>query len=111
MEVVDTFAPSQETIFALPWPTGSSTLAFPVIDSAFLFNKGWVQVNASTSEVENILNTEYHHAYCHPSGDAQIGEKCRYLYFIYSSLQDATPILCPDIFNSMSISSNLVLYT
>ena len=34
----------------------------------FSLNKGWIYVNASTSKVENLLNTEYH-LYTHPSGD------------------------------------------
>ena len=73
MEVVDTFAPSEETISAVTnW----------LVDSGFSrdrlrlsTNKGWIHVNASTSEVENLLNTEYH-VYSHPSGDTQIGEEC-----------------------------------
>jgi tripeptidyl-peptidase I len=72
MEVVDTFAPSEETISAVTnW----------LVDSGFSrdrlrlsTNKGWIHVNASTSEVENLLNTEYH-VYTHPSGETQIGEE------------------------------------
>ena len=72
MEVVDTFAPSEETISAVTnW----------LVDSGFSrdrlrlsTNKGWIYVNASTSEVENLLNTEYH-VYTHPSGDTRIGEE------------------------------------
>ena len=75
MEVVDIFAPSKETISAVTnW----------LVDSGFSRdrlrlspNKGWILVNASTSEVENLLNTEYHE-YTHPSGDKQIGEECPY---------------------------------
>ena len=72
MEVVETFAPSEETISAVTsW----------LVDSGFSHdrlrlspNKVWIHVNASTSEVENLLNTEYH-VYSHPSGDTQIGEE------------------------------------
>ena len=72
MEVVDIFAPSEETISAVTnW----------LVDSGFSRdrlrlsrNKGWIHVNASTSEVENLLNTEYH-IYSHPSGDTHIGEE------------------------------------
>ena len=74
-EVIDTFAPSEETIAAVTnW----------LIDSGFSrdrlrlsLNKGWIHVNASTFEVENLLRTEYH-VYSHPSGDTQIGEQCHY---------------------------------
>jgi tripeptidyl-peptidase I len=77
MEVVDTFAPSEETISAVTnW----------LVDSGFSrdrprlsANKGWIHLNASTSEVENLLNTEYH-VYTHPSGDTQIGEECPYVH-------------------------------
>ena len=70
-EVVNTFAPSKETVSAVTnW----------LIDSGFSpdrirlsGNKGWIHVNASTSEVENLLHTEYH-VYAHPSGDTQIGK-------------------------------------
>ena len=109
MEVIDTFAPSEETISAVTnW----------LVDSGFSRdrlrlspNKGWIYVNASTSEVENLLNTEYH-LYSHPSGDTQIGEECPYFYLtiLIHSLQDVTTILCRGDFDSTSISSNL-LYT
>ena len=105
MEVVDTFAPSEETI---------SVVTNLLVDSGFSRDRLRLspnKINASTSEVENLLNTEYH-IYSHPSGNTQIGEERPYFYlkiFIHS-LQDATTILCPDIFDRMSISSNL-LYT
>ena len=70
-EVIDLFAPSEEAISAVTtW----------LIDGGFSRDrlrlspsKGWIHVNASTSEVEKLLNTEYH-VYAHPSGDTQIGE-------------------------------------
>ena len=76
MEVVDAFAPSEETISAVTdW----------LVDSGFSrdrlrlsTNKGWIHLNASTSEVENLLNTEYH-VYTHPSGDTRIGEEYPYV--------------------------------
>ena len=77
MEVINAFAPSEETISAVTnW----------LVDSGFFRdqlrlspNKGWIHMNASTSEVENLLNTEYH-VYTHPSGDTQIGEECPYVH-------------------------------
>ena len=72
MEVVDTFAPSEETISAVTnWLVDSGISRDRLRLSA---NKGWIHVNASTSEVECLLNTEYH-VYSHPSGDTQIGEE------------------------------------
>ena len=77
MEVVNTFAPSEETISAVTnW----------LVDAGFSrdrlrlsTNKGWIYLNASTSEVENLLNAEYH-VYTHPSGDTQIGERFPYFF-------------------------------
>ena len=72
MEVVDTFAPSEETISAVTnWLVDSGFSRDRLRLSA---NKGWIHVNASTSEVENLLNAEYN-VYTHPSGDKQIGEE------------------------------------
>jgi tripeptidyl-peptidase-1 len=72
MEVVETFAPSEETIFAVTsWLVDSGFSRDRLRLSA---SKGWIHVNASASEVENLLNTEYH-VYTHPSGDTQIGEE------------------------------------
>jgi hypothetical protein len=77
VEVVDIFAPSEETISAVTnW----------LVDFGFSRdrlrlspNKGWIHLNASTSEVENLLNTEYH-VYSHSSGDTQIGAECPYVH-------------------------------
>ena len=106
MEVVDTFAPSEETISAVTnWLVDSGFSRDRLRLSA---NKGWIYLNASTSEVENLLNTEYH-VYIHPSGDTQIGEEsCPYPYDFIHGFQGATTILCQDISNSTSISSNLL---
>jgi tripeptidyl-peptidase I len=80
MEIIDTFAPtsSQETMI--------SVVTNWLVDSGFSrdrlrlsANKGWIHLNASTSEVENLLNAEYH-VYVHPSGDTQIGEECPFAH-------------------------------
>ena len=71
MEVTDAFAPTQETISAVTnWLVDSGFSRDRLRLSA---SKGWIHVNATTSEVENLLNTEYH-VYTHPSGESQIGE-------------------------------------
>lgn len=69
-EIVDTFAPSDETITVVTkW----------LIDSGFApdrlrlsANKGWISIEATTFEVEDLLNAEYH-VYNHTSGDQQFG--------------------------------------
>ena len=77
MEVIDIFAPSEETISAVTnWLADSGFSRDRLRLSA---NKGWIHLNASTSEVENLLNTEYH-VYTHHSGDTQIGEDCLYVH-------------------------------
>ena len=76
MEVIDAFAPSEETVSAVTnWLVDSG---FPRDRLRLSANKGWIHLNASTSEVESLLNTEYH-VYTHPSGDTQIGEECFYV--------------------------------
>jgi tripeptidyl-peptidase-1 len=77
IEVVDTFAPSEETISAVTnWLIVSGLSRDRLRLSP---NKGWIHLNASTSEVENLLNAEYH-VYTHPSGETQIGEECTYVH-------------------------------
>jgi tripeptidyl-peptidase I len=72
-EVIDAFAPSEETFSAvLTWLIDSG---FSRDRLRFSRNKGWIHVNASTFEVEHLLHTEYH-VYAHPSGDIQIGKQC-----------------------------------
>lgn len=75
-EVVDTFAPSEDTITAVTeW----------LIESGFererlrlAPNKAWIHLNATTLEVEELLKAEYH-VYTHSSGDEQFGEWYFYL--------------------------------
>jgi tripeptidyl-peptidase-1 len=70
-EVVDLFAPSEETISAVAnWLADSG---FPRDRLRLSSNKGWISMNATVSEVENLLNAEYH-VYTHPSGDTQFGK-------------------------------------
>jgi tripeptidyl-peptidase-1 len=72
-EVIEAFAPSEETITSVTnWLIDSGISRDRLRLSA---DKGWIRVNALTSEVENLLNTEYH-VYAHSSGDLQIGEQC-----------------------------------
>ncbi|KAF8194206.1 Pro-kumamolisin, activation domain-containing protein [Pholiota molesta] len=69
-EIVDLFAPSDETISAVTnW----------LVDAGFSReklrlsgNKGWISLDATTSQVEDLLKTEYH-VWEHPSGDQQFG--------------------------------------
>ncbi|TFK40519.1 Pro-kumamolisin, activation domain-containing protein [Crucibulum laeve] len=69
-EIVDTFAPSGETIAAVTeWLVDSG---FSRDRLSLTGNKGWIQLNATTAEVEELLQTEYH-VYTHPSGDQQFG--------------------------------------
>ena len=68
-EVVDTFAPSPETI---------ATVVKWLHDAGLhkdrhrlSVSKGWIEVNATVAEVEDLLDTEYH-VYTHSSGAEQI---------------------------------------
>jgi tripeptidyl-peptidase-1 len=42
-------------------------------------SKGWIDINATTSEVESLLSTEYH-VYTHPSGHEQISSSTAMCY-------------------------------
>ncbi|KAI9451656.1 subtilisin-like protein [Russula earlei] len=68
--VAEHFAPSEDTI---------STVKLWLINEGFRGDrirvspsKGWIDVNATASEVESLLDAEYH-VYTHPSGHEQIG--------------------------------------
>ncbi|KAF8158459.1 subtilisin-like protein [Crassisporium funariophilum] len=69
-EIVETFAPSSETISAVTnWLVDSGISRERLRLSG---NKGWISLEATTAEVEDLLKTEYH-VYSHPSGDEQFG--------------------------------------
>ncbi len=69
-QVVDLFKPSDDTVDAVTdWLVGSGISASRMRLSV---NKGWIEFNATVSEVEDLLNTEYH-VYEHESGVEQIG--------------------------------------
>lgn len=71
-EVVDTFAPTIETIEAVTnWLVNSG---FSRDRLRLAGNKGWIHVNVTTAEAEELLDTQYH-VYTHPSGDEQIGAR------------------------------------
>ena len=69
-EIVDLFAPRPESI---------STVTNWLVDAGFArerlrlsANRGWIALEATTAEVEDLLKTEYH-VWNHPSGDQQFG--------------------------------------
>ncbi|CAL1713696.1 unnamed protein product [Somion occarium] len=69
VDVVNAFAPSVETIAAVTeWLTEAGLHKDRLRLSA---SKGWIEVNATTEEVEQLLDTEYH-VYTHSSGVEQI---------------------------------------
>ncbi|KAI0694701.1 subtilisin-like protein [Earliella scabrosa] len=68
-DIVDTFAPSEETIRRVAeWLEEEGIARGRMRLSA---SKGWIEVNATVAEAERILDTEYH-VYTHPSGAEQI---------------------------------------
>lgn len=69
-QVADHFAPSDETISTVhDW---LSDAGFADERMRLSHSKGWVEVNATVSEVEELLQTEYT-VYTHTSGVEQIG--------------------------------------
>ena len=70
-KIIDTFAPTQHTIGAVTeWLVDSGISRDRIRLAA---NKGWIHVNATATEAEELLNAEYH-VYSHPSGVEQIGK-------------------------------------
>ncbi|OCH89925.1 subtilisin-like protein [Obba rivulosa] len=68
-EVIDIFAPSDETTNAVKdW---LMEFGFAPERLRLSLNKGWIEVNATTAEAEELLQTEYH-VYTHESGIEQI---------------------------------------
>ncbi|KAI9509937.1 subtilisin-like protein [Russula earlei] len=63
------FSPSEDTISTVKdWLTTEGFRGDRIRVSP---SKGWIDVNATVSEIESLLNTEYH-VYTHPSGHEQI---------------------------------------
>ena len=72
-DVVDLFAPSAETISAVTnWLVDAGFARDSMRLSA---NKGWISMDATTAQVEELLKTEYH-VWTHPSGEQQFGQYC-----------------------------------
>ena len=70
-EIVDTFKPSEETVEAVTnWLVDAGISRDRLRLSV---NKGWIHVNSTTAEAEDLLKTEYH-VYMHPAGATQIGD-------------------------------------
>lgn len=97
-EIVDLFAPSAETI---------STVTKWLVDSGFSrdrlrlsANKGWLAMNASVAEVEELLGAEYY-VYTHTSGVEQFGSfsstccHCRHLTSVRRLPQLLSSSSCP----------------
>ena len=71
--VVEHFAPSEDTVSKVKnWLIASG---FNPGQIRVSHNKGWIDVNATTAEVEYLLDTEYH-VYTHSSGHVQISPCC-----------------------------------
>ncbi|KAJ7258798.1 subtilisin-like protein [Mycena haematopus] len=69
-QIVDKFAPSHETITAVKnWLVDSGLSPERLRLSP---SRGWIAVNVTVEEAENLLHTEYH-VYTHPSGAEQFG--------------------------------------
>lgn len=69
--VVDHFSPSNSTVATVKdWLTYAGLSSNRLRHSV---SKGWIEVNATVAEVEELLSTEYH-VYTHTSGVEQIGK-------------------------------------
>ncbi|KAF9495245.1 hypothetical protein BDN71DRAFT_1506993 [Pleurotus eryngii] len=69
-KIADTFAPSEETISTVHnWLVGSGIPAERIKISP---TKGWINVDASVAEANDLLRTEYN-VYVHESGKSHVG--------------------------------------
>ncbi len=75
-DIVDTFAPSGETIRRVTEWLEEEGIARERMRLST--SQGWIEVNATVAEVEALIDAEYH-VYTHPSGAEQIGESSLYL--------------------------------
>ncbi|THH03313.1 hypothetical protein EW146_g10467 [Bondarzewia mesenterica] len=90
-EVVDYFSPSAETIAAVKdWLIGSG---FNDERLRLSPGRGWVEVDASVAEVEELLKTEYH-VYTHTSGLEQIG--CHF-YSVPNHVREHVDLIKPTV--------------
>lgn len=70
-DIARTFAPSEETIAAVTgWLTSSGISDERIKVST---TKGWVQVDATVEEAEQLMNTQYN-VYTHASGKEHVGK-------------------------------------
>ncbi|KAI0044219.1 hypothetical protein FA95DRAFT_1562476 [Auriscalpium vulgare] len=90
-EVADYFAPSDATIQTVKeWLTDTGFAPERVRVS---HSKGWIEVNATVAETENLLNTEYH-VYAHPSGVEQISCSS---YSVPNHVRDHVELIKPTV--------------
>ncbi|KAJ7200325.1 subtilisin-like protein, partial [Mycena pura] len=90
-QVVDAFAPSDETVAAVKnWLIDAGLARDRLRLSP---SRGWIAVNVTAAEAEELLHTEYH-VYTHPSGVAQLG--C-HSYSVPAHVQEHVDLIKPTI--------------
>ncbi|THH07970.1 hypothetical protein EW146_g9146 [Bondarzewia mesenterica] len=90
-EIVDLFAPADHTVSAVKdWLNDAGFSGDRLRHS---INKGWIEVNATVAEVEELLNTKYH-VYSHPSGVEQIS--C-HSYSVPKHIQEHVDLIKPTV--------------
>lgn len=78
-DLVKTFAPSTETIDEVSKWLVESGIARDRLQLSL--DQGWIHVNATAAEVEELLKTEYY-VLTHPSGQEQISMYFAALFFV-----------------------------
>ncbi|KAH9480397.1 Aorsin [Psilocybe cubensis] len=100
-QIRDTFAPSQDTIDSVTEWLVSSGISRDRLRLSH--NKGWIHLDATTSEVEDLLKAEYH-VYTHTSsGVEQIG--C-HNYSVPAHVQKHVDLIKPTIQFNHRIGAN-----
>jgi len=95
-EIIETFAPSKETVDAVTNWLASAGIGKDRLRLSG--NKGWIHVDATVDEVENLLKAEYH-VYTHTdTGSEQIGMSISFYFSRYMTKGDAfrmPQLFCP----------------
>ncbi|KAI0058458.1 subtilisin-like protein [Artomyces pyxidatus] len=98
-QVADFFAPSTESIDSVKeWLASNGFSADRIRVSP---SKGWIEVNATVAEAEDLLNTEYH-IYSHPSGHEQIGCES---YSVPKHIQEHVDLIKPTVHFNHRVAS------
>ncbi|KAF9046284.1 subtilisin-like protein [Panaeolus papilionaceus] len=99
-QVMETFAPSAESIDeVMNWLTDSGIARERIRLSG---NKSWIHLNATVTEAEELLQTEYH-VFSHSSGEETLG--CHH-YSVPAHVKEHIDIIRPTVHSNQRLPSS-----